>query len=254
MTPSAVPRHFECAVDLGYSDLITSGCSFSYNNHHTAPVSWPLYLRDLGGFERATNLAVCGAGNRHITASTQWFLELHRPDPATTLIVVMWSGHDRDDDIVSQQLMIPNGHDFSYQPDVVTVYSGGCAEQDSGNAREDYWRLHQKYKTRQSRAVENYLYISSLYHYLRANSYRFVFLKYLDYSLPSRTVDFDIQPYLPLNLQSRWDDMINTDIANIYQWCLRRDLLCDDDFHPSPDGHLAWTRTVLLPYLSSQQS
>ena len=77
-----------------------------------------------------------------------------------------------------------------------------------------------------------------------------MFLDYLDRSLPSLTVDFDIVPYLPAELAQRYRSWF-APVDNIYAWCLRQDLLAHDDFHPSPDGHLTWTDRVLIPYLDS---
>jgi hypothetical protein len=42
-----------------------------------------------------------------------------------------------------------------------------------------------------------------------------------------------------------------TKITDPYTWALENDLLTDDDFHPSPDGHLDWTQKVLLPKLQT---
>lgn len=251
MTPSAIPKQFDCLIDLGYKNLIASGCSFTYNNHASALVTWPLYLRDLGGFSQAIDLALPGAGNRHIASSTQWYLENNDLDPIDTLVIVMWSGNDRDDDIVSHEHINDYPMRFYYEPTVVTAMSTGAAEKNVGNVSEDYWYLKQKYKTHKSRAIENYLYISGLYHYLRSRQYKFLFLHYLDREVPNRTVDFDIRRHLPSNLKSKLDSMVNTKVENIYKWCIRRDFLDDDDFHPSPDGHLSWTQEVLLPFLSN---
>lgn len=251
MKPLRLSKQFDCIKDLGYKNLVASGCSFTYNNHASASVTWPLYLRDLGGFSQVTDLALPGAGNRHISSSTQWYLENSNLDCNDTLIIVMWSGNDRDDDIISHEHINDYPMRFYYDSTVVTAMSTGAAKQNVGNVSEEYWRLKQQYKTHQSRAIENYLYISGLYHYLKSNQYKFLFLNYLDREVPSRTVDFDIGKHLPDQLKTRLDCMVNTKVENIYKWCIQRDLLDSDDFHPSPDGHLAWTRQVLLPFLSS---
>ena len=41
-------------------------------------------------------------------------------------------------------------------------------------------------------------------------------------------------------------------VQDLYSFCLKRMLLSDDDFHPAPDGHLAWTKDALLPYCKNK--
>lgn len=251
MNSSKIPKQFDTKVNLGYKNLIVSGCSFTYNNHNSSLCAWPFYLRDLGGFDQVINLALPGAGNQHIATSMQWCLENNQFDANDTLIIVMWSGNDRDDDIVSAEHLNNYPMRFYYNSNVVSAISGGSAENNVGNVSHNFWSLKRAHKTQESRAVENYLYISSLYHYLRSNQYKFLFLRYLNYELPSATLDFDIGKYLPKNLKCKLDHMVNTKLENIYKWSLKRDMLDQDNFHPSPDGHLNWTNEVLLPFLSN---
>jgi len=106
MKPSKIPKQFNTEIDLGYKNLIVSGCSFTRNFRNMVTTSWPHYLRDLGGFSYVTDLALSGAGNYHIATSMQWYLENNTVDINDTLIIVMWSGNDRDDEIVSQRISI----------------------------------------------------------------------------------------------------------------------------------------------------
>jgi hypothetical protein len=244
-----IPKQFDTVADLKYKNLVVSGCSFTHNNHKSALCSWPLYLRDVGGFSYISNLGLPGAGNRHISNSVQWHLENNHYDPGDTLVIVMWSGNDRDDDIVSSKFLNNYPVSFYYNKDAVSSISGGSGPGNAGNISDDYFRQAQMHKTPESRAVENYLLINGLYHYLIAKQFKFLFLNYVDHTIPHRTVDFDIVPYLPTQLQQKYKSMFTTDVDNIYHWCLKRDLLAEDDFHPSADGHLKWTKDVLLPYL-----
>ena len=247
-----IQKQFDTVVDLNYKNLVVSGCSFTYNNSDSSACSWPLYLKDLGGFSHVTNLALPGAGNNHIKNSMQWHLENNHYDTNDTLIIVMWSGNDRDDDIVSSASLNNYPFHFYYNDNTASSISGGSGSKNVGNISKDYINQAQMHKTPQSRAVENYLLITGLFHYLKEKQFKFLFLNYIDYTVPSRTVDFDIVPYLPAELQQKYKSMFAKNIDNIYHWCLKRDLLSGkDDFHPSTDGHLGWTREVLLPYLSS---
>jgi len=80
--------------------------------------------------------------------------------------------------------------------------------------------------------------------------YKFIFLKWLDPSLPNITLEFDIKKYLPVLLQKKLNSMI-LNITDPYTYALKNDLLKDDDLHPSPDGHLNWTTQILLPKLQT---
>lgn len=92
-----IKKQFDTIADLGINYLIVSGCSFTYNNHDSFAASWPYYLKDLGGFTQVLDCSLPGAGNQHISNSLLWALNIDQPDPKNSLIVVMWSGNDRDD-------------------------------------------------------------------------------------------------------------------------------------------------------------
>ena len=243
-------KQFETIHNFGIQNLIVSGCSFTYNNHETSAVTWPYYLRDLGGFEQVLDCSLPGAGNSHITNSLQWALEVDRPDPANSLVIVMWSGCDRDDYICSDS----NDNkrypfSFQYTDSIISGISGGMSDQALGNTIVGLKNLAQT-KTLESRAIENYLYINGLWHYLKNSKYKFIFLNFLDANLPSRTCHFDITKYLPTTIKNQYNLML-TNVTDPYTWALKNDLLTNDDFHPSPDGHLDWTRKILLPKLQT---
>jgi len=243
-------KQFDTIHDFGIQNLIVSGCSFTYNNHETLALTWPYYLRDLGGFDQVLDCSLPGAGNSHITDSLQWALEVDRPNPANSLVIVMWSGCDRDDYICSDSndnKQYP--FSFRYTNSVISGIGGGMNAQSKGNTINGLKNLEQT-KTLESRSIENYLYINSLWHYLKNSKYKFIFLNFLDGNLPSRTCHFDIANYLPTTIKNHYNSMF-TKLTDLYTWSLKNDLLSGDDFHPSVNGHLDLTRTVLLPKLQT---
>lgn len=246
-----IAKQFGTVHDFGIQNLIVSGCSFTYNNSETAAVTWPYYLRDLGGFDQVWDCSLPGAGNHHISTSLIWALENQEPDPQHSLVVVMWSGCDRDDFICARENI---NHDypfrFYYDSDVMSGITGGAGTENRGNMKTSAQELVAAH-TAKSRAIENYLYFCNTWHYLNNNGYRFVFLKFLDHDLPSRTKHFDIRPYLPPAAQLKLDAMMST-IPDPYSYAVKNDLLHNDDFHPSPVGHLDWTRNILLPNLAAK--
>ena len=76
--------------------LVVSGCSFTHNNHQESHCVW---ANTLAVWTNMTinNLAIPGAGNTHIKNSVILHLEKNKPNPADTLVLVMWSGPERID-------------------------------------------------------------------------------------------------------------------------------------------------------------
>ena len=245
-----IPKQYETVFDFGKKNLIVSGCSYTYNNHESCAVTWPYYLRDFGGFEQVLDCSLPGAGNYHISNALQWALEVERPDPDDSLIVVMWSGHDRDDCIIPKQHVNDYLFQFAYSDDVYTGITGGQHPDCKGNTKKDF-KSFAELKNKKTKAIENYLTITGLYSFLRHKQYQFTFLDYLDRSLVSRTCDFDIKDYLPNHLSSEYQKMI-TPMMDLYTYSLGRNYLMDDMIHPTPDGHLKWTRQHLLSILESK--
>ena len=241
----AITQQCDVIHNFGIKNLIVSGCSFTHSKPRR--VAWPTYLRDLGGFDHVYDTAMPGAGNAHIANSLQWALELDQITPAESLVIVMWSGNDRDDYLCPESNI--NGYldHFQYDPQVYSAITGG--QHSPGNTVEKFKEFTLT-KSAKSRAIENYLYISGLWHYLTSNHYKFVFLDYINRSLPSRTADFDIGPFLPEQARTKLNSMV-AKISTPYEWALKHDLLMEDDFHPSPAGHLGWTKNVLIPYLQT---
>ena len=247
-----IQKQFETFFDFGIKNLLVSGCSFTYNRSVSASVAWPYYLRDLGGFETVLDTSLPGAGNFHISNSLIWALESESINPEQSLVIVMWSGSDRDDWITPGSNINQYPFEFKYSDNVMSAITGGASAESRGNTKiqhKDFFAV----QTPESRAIKNYLIITNTWHYLQNKGFRFVFLNFNNLTLPSRTKHFDIKKYLPKKPCDNLDHMIEP-IIDPYTWALKNDLLWTDDFHPSPDGHLSWTKYVLLPHLKSRFS
>jgi hypothetical protein len=247
-TRPEIKKQFDTLHNFGIKNLIVSGCSFTYNNHESSAVTWPYYLRDIGSFTNVYDCSLPGAGNQHIANSLLWALEIDNPDPSDSLVVVMWSGVDRDDYICPiNKSTYP--FQFRYSQNTMSGIAGGMDLESGGNTDKILKQLALT-KDKESRSIENYLYFTSTYHGLKNLGYKFVFLNFLDSKLPSMTQHFDIKPYLPLRARQKIDQMM-APIIDPYEYAVKNDLLWSDDFHPSPDGHLNWTKHVLVPYLKT---
>ena len=244
-----IKKQFDTVHDFGIKNLIVSVCSFTYNNHETAAVTWPYYLKDIGGFDQVLDCSLPGAGNYHIANSLQWAIEMDKPDPNDSLVIVMWSGNDRDDYICPKSIINDYPFKFNYSDNVMSGITGGSHAGAGGNTAKGLKELAQT-KTLESRAIENYLIISSLYNFLQNKGYKFIFLDYLDRSLPSRTSDFNTKKYLPSELNDNLEKII-THITDLYTWGLGRNYLLSDLLHPTIDGHLTWSKEILLPTIKS---
>ncbi len=217
---------------LQCSNLIVGGCSFTYNFSDTDSSAWPCYLRDRCGFKKLLDCSVPGAGNYHISSAVQWCIEEQDPDPSDTVVVVMWSGNNRDSVISKPGLETQYPWKYNYTDQAMFFQQDNLGH----------------LKSKESRAVENYLYVSSLYNYLQNRSIPFVFLDFIDRAIPNRSNDVAVDSYLPVKLQQRYRSMF-APVRNFYEYALRNDMLNADDFHPNNHCHLKWTDEVLVPYL-----
>jgi hypothetical protein len=245
-----INKQFDSSCNFGIENLIVSGASFTYNNHESSAVTWPYYLRDLGSFKQVLDCSLPGAGNHHISNSLIWGLEIDRPDPAKSLVVVMWGGCDHDGYICPESNNKNTyAFKFNYSKNVMSAITGGPGLAGGGNTIRAFNEFSTT-KNQESRAIENYLYITNTWHYLKNSNYKFIFLNFMDPALPSRTQHFDIKRYLPLSAQTNLDGMIEN-ITDLYTWSIKNDLLDVDDYHPVPDGHFGWTQNILVPHLKT---
>lgn len=245
-----IQKTFDTMANLGYKNLLVSGCSFTYNNSDQHACTWPYYLKDLGNFENVLDCSLPGAGNKHIHDSIINTVEHYNIDPVDTLVIVVWSGNDRDDFIVDSTTLNSYPFRFNYTEDVSAGITGGVHQNNKGNIEGILADAIRQVKSKNSRAIENYIHISGLYHYLSDYGFKFMFLEFRDFHLPASDCNFDIREFLPDNLVSKLDQLITPATENFYRYCLYNNLLSDDDYHPSPDGHLKWTQNVLFPMLS----
>jgi len=159
----------------------------------------------------------------------------------------MWSGNDRDDYITPGSNINTYPFQFKYVDNVMSAISGGASIDNHGNTKisdKDFFAM----KNRECKAIENYLHLTTTWHYLSHKGFPFIFLNFLDSQYSSRTAHFDIKNYLPDFAKNGVDKMI-TNIIDPYSFALKQDQLWEDDFHPSPHGHLTWTKNILLPKL-----
>jgi len=234
-------------TDFGYKNLLVSGCSFTANKNEHHLISWPYYLRDLGSFERVIDCSCPGAGNTHIHNAVIHELE-SSPDitPENTLVIVMWSGYDRDDFLVDPIVLKRKYTDsYYYTRDCALGMTGGLAGESNLLASVENIK---KIKSAESRALENYILVTSLQGYLKSRGFKFLFTE----AFTPGTVlypEYDIIDYLSPDLSAKYVEMTRELTPTLGSWSIPYLELSADGCHPDPSVHLLWTEKILIPHL-----
>jgi len=231
-------------IDFGYKNLLVSGCSFTHSLDGT---TWPYHLQQLGSFQNLIECGCFGAGNLHIHHSVIWAIE-NNPTiiPEDTLVIVMWSGYDRDD-IIVDPASIDKTHtcQYRYTDQAWLAITGGEGGKENTVVPLDTIK---KVKNLTSRSIDNYILISSLYHYLTAKKFKFVFT---DFYTPSHVRDSNFEPTLYLgSLSESFNKMTRQVSPNLGDYA---DILSLPSRHPTGAQQLQWCLDVLIPHLKSQQ-
>lgn len=242
-------------------NLVTSGCSFTESINQGK--SWASELATLLQVENHVNMAKGAAGNVYICNSIIDCLETKHFDPRHTLVLVMWSGPDRKDVLVSGEYWYllnayPNKIVVN-DPDGYWIFSGG-----RGNSWQDFEetrKLFEPFYVSSDPHVMCKETLRSMLHlqsYLLARGYLYRFMSYMNYFLPDlKTQSIDMGSLnIPFFSQSIIDFQ-NLDFTNwifwnknkdtIYEFCRTNDLIGDDNCHPSKQGHKQYAEQVLLP-------
>jgi hypothetical protein len=245
MRINPVPHSLGREYNFNKNFLLVGGCSFTNQFDKKHCVSWPLYLRDLGGFQQLIDCSFPGAGNQHIHNSVIAELEQSTDlDATNTLVIVMWSGWDRDDfvadpDSINQSYC--NSSVYQYNQHACAAVTGGLL--GKGNLLINIDSV-KKIKNNYSRALENYLYITSLKHYLVSRGFKFVFTEFADTNL-------ELAKLLDPLLYQNYTSMVRKIEPTLGSYNQNYLNLSADGLHPAPEVHLRWTREILLPYLTT---
>ena len=234
-----------------YKTLLVSGCSFTHNNSE-GHFAWGNDLAVWTGMD-IVNLAIPGAGNTHIANSIMLYIEQHKLDPAETLVMAMWSGTARIDWIADKSLShFKDTYPFTYDYDQYNelVVGGSWWQPKHRTHVEQTLVEYSKYQSTHSFALHSWLAMSNLTNYLTVKGFEFYYSSITDNeSNEELWIDYEKELMnLGLNLdKSNW---IYPCIGN---YCQEHNLLQDDKFHPTMQGHEAWTRQILMPFLAEKK-
>lgn len=236
-------------VKSRFKNLIVSGCSYTYNNSDSS-YAWANLLADWAGLT-VVNLAVPGAGNTHIANSIILYLEQHRPDPADTLVMAMWSGPDRADFIVDSTRHIEKYNvPFSYD-NHSEFYMVGSLHWDAPVTQNNEFNLHYlNLQSKKSLALQSWLNFNNLTNYLKVNGYEYRYTTFRDILYNQGRGAFSLIDELDLKLDlTNWilcDERTSLDGYAIYN----NQLLADS--HPAREAQEGWTKELLIPKLLAQ--
>jgi hypothetical protein len=243
-----------------YKKLIVSGCSF------TAGDSWAHFLAEKYDLE-LVNLAVAGAGNKHIADSLILYLEQNNLDINEVLIGAMWSGISRTEWMISfSDQRYSKYHRYNYTNKVSRVESNQILN-DHGLSRAmvhhdpDLAMIEIAYsRGDQARHLQGLLSMIYLNSYLNSQGYTF-FQTHFFGPDGDKTQSGELHG-------SRYTDTYNdfkiarpsTGVLNfspdqfLGNWAVKQKLIwAPNDYHPTVPGHKLWTETVLIPQLIQQK-
>ena len=221
-------------------NLMVSGCSFTYNNSESHVCTWPYYLRDICGFHEVYDCSQSGAGTNHIFNSLINEIETNDDiSPDNTLVIVMWSGLSRTDVIAGQDITERWHHMSNYHFDrrfaTLSLFNQVGGDDLIDNLCKDYKTLVDL----DAQIYESALKILGLDAYLRHKDFEFIFTSWINPSLDLETLSKPMQKKI-LGLM---------DTVQYLGSYAQSNQKLESDGHPSPDGHLGWTKDELIPCL-----
>lgn len=242
-------------------NLVVSGCSFTQGDE-----SWAHVIQKHFNIAKLFNLGSGGAGNRYICNSVIDAVQHNHLAPEETLVLVMWSGPSRFDELVSGEYwhLLSDYHykiKSDHNEDGYWIHSGG-----RGNSWQDHVEtvklFRQKYVVSDPLAIckQTLANILALENFLQNRAFDYRFMSYVNYwkAGEESTVqgDFSLTHFcgdLPAYQQLDFDRWIfsNTGKDCLYEFCLENQLLEDDQFHPTTTGYREFVRRIILPQIDS---
>ena len=250
-------------------NLIVSGCSFTeLNDEYT---SWSEIVGKHYNIKNYVNLGMGGAGNFYIANSVRDYLEFNQPDPASTLVLIMWSGVSRVDAKVSKEwwnLLEKQAYPFKAQQNYFNqdlgidehnyyVFGGqGGGSLTKNDIIKNIFSWTDKVSDPETVCKTSLVEFVNLENYLKTHRYNYRFTSFLNYWKPA-----DIEKYgeLSIGLNAQQTAMYkNFDFSNWFfindkqdcfgEYAQQRNQL-DNTNHPTGECHWAFANNIVIPTL-----
>ena len=225
--------HLERMYNCDYDLLISSGCSFTAStNTLKFPETWPGYVIERCNIDSCMDMSWHGMGNLYIKESIEYALQ-NKPKDKKPLVIIMWSGLDRVDNISYNNSGIKLGNKF-YKRE---------------NAKDRQHSIEQ--------SIDNILYTKKL---LESENIDFVFTSFVNLIKPPYIrgrdggVKFtDLKNKNKLKLLDNVNFVPESGMDYFFEWTFINDYFDDDTdyFHPPKSAQLDWTDKILLPNLEN---
>lgn len=241
-------------------NLVVSGCSFTDDYDGK---TWPYYIADNIKDCCVYNLSFPGAGNFYIADTVRNFLINEKPNPAETLVMVMWSGMTRKDLLVDRPYydMLPDTCKITHYNNHYVVcggFAGSWQDPPQNILLKPLFSSYFKFTDIPAMAYDTLMHMANLRYFLERNNYSYKFLSYVNYwkntpgVLVGRNHDYSLTYYSrPEVLNEVGDNWIWADEEKncIYEYACKHNMLSKDNFHPATEAHNLFTKEILLPNL-----
>ena len=246
-----LPRVFASTHQSIKPNLLVSGCSYTWNNSLNHIVTWPNYLKDIANYTQVFDCSQAAGGNAHVFNSIVYELSINSElTPDNTDIIIMWSGLERTDLLTSDHVV-----NQWYHMDHITFNQGQLASlnvwPDASWRRPKSDEINQFLKTyrvlisNRAQVLESCIRIVALDGYLKSLGFDPVFTTYRPMQIflsliePDPIVNQVLALLAPLEDLDSFTTRVGTRMSKF-------------DLHPTPDSHLAWTREILIPFLTGR--
>lgn len=229
--------------------VVVNGCSFTRGDPHGH--SWADYIN-----QPVMNIANGAAGNSYICQRTVNYLETHQPDPATTLLIVMWSGTSRIDVPVSSDWYqhIKCSHSYGYSDGITNWIHTGS----SGHVPllENLCKVNDNTSLCVA-SLQNFIMLGS---YLSAKKYRYLFCSYANYWQESQEycATTKVDPCIGYHCQhlklyqdfdfTNWF-FVNHNRDSFGEFAIQ-DISTLSHAHPSAETHKNFAQNIVIPAIN----
>lgn len=238
-----------------FTKMLVSGCSFTWNNSEKHICTWPYFAASLMQIDTA-NVYDCSqgaSGSAHLLWSVINEIETN-PDITAqdTLIIVMWPGLTRTDVIGNAGESVqwhPEKCAYHYNKDYGSIaLHNNKISIDASRSNSNLNKLNLAYKTaigQDAQIYQSCLNIIALDNYLSNNGYKNCMLTWHD---PQYALDL-----VDKALAEKVSNLIVNNVESLGSWARRNNMLSEDRFHPSVQGHKEWTQQILMPLLCEKK-